>query len=263
MEDFSKYNGEETTLRKAQLRMLDILIEVDKICRKHNIQYWLDFGTLLGAVRHGGFIPWDDDLDITVMRKDYKKLRKILKEELPDNLVFQDHTTDKYYPLKFAKVRDKNSKIEESIGEEEKTQEKGIYIDIFFIEKGNIKVKNFVDYFHGRAFRRLQHYGNKKMDYFIASLIWIPSCLVVYFFRLFNFIFPSEQMIYGFGVATPGKYQLKKSNIFPIREIEFEGRRFMCVNDTNAYLTELYGSYTQIPDEKKRKRHFNKVVFYN
>ena len=82
-EDFSKYNGEGTILRKAQLRMLDMLIEVDKICRKYNIQYWLDFGTLLGAVRHQGFIPWDDDLDICVLRKDYKRLRKVLIAELP------------------------------------------------------------------------------------------------------------------------------------------------------------------------------------
>lgn len=87
-EDFSKYNGEGTTLRKAQLRMLDILIEVDKICRKHNIPYWLDSGTLLGAVRHGGFIPWDDDMDICVMRKDYKLLKKYLSEELSDKFCF-------------------------------------------------------------------------------------------------------------------------------------------------------------------------------
>ncbi|MDR3287625.1 MAG: LicD family protein, partial [Prevotellaceae bacterium] len=90
MEDFSKYNGEGTTLRKAQLRMLDILIEVDRICRKHNIQYWLDFGTLLGAVRHNGFIPWDDDVDISVMRKDRKRLKKMLVTELPANLKFQE-----------------------------------------------------------------------------------------------------------------------------------------------------------------------------
>ena len=58
MEDYSRYNGEGTVLRKAQIREVEILIEVDKICRKHNIKYWIDFGTLLGAVRHKGFIPF-------------------------------------------------------------------------------------------------------------------------------------------------------------------------------------------------------------
>ena len=89
-EEFSKYNGEGTPLRMAQLRMLAILVEVDKICRKHNITYWLDYGTLLGAVRHKGFIPWDDDVDICVMRKDYDKLRKYLQQELPEQFVFTD-----------------------------------------------------------------------------------------------------------------------------------------------------------------------------
>ena len=78
-EDLSKYNPEGSILRRAQLRELEILIEVDKICRKHNIEYFLDWGTLLGAVRHGGFIPWDDDIDISVRRKDYSRLCKVLK----------------------------------------------------------------------------------------------------------------------------------------------------------------------------------------
>lgn len=88
------YNPEGSILRKVQLKMLDILRTVDTICKKHNIEYVLDGGSLLGAVRHGGFIPWDDDLDITVMRKDFKRLRKILPKELPSNLVYQDCTTD-------------------------------------------------------------------------------------------------------------------------------------------------------------------------
>ena len=71
MEDLSRYNPEGSTLRRAQLRMLEILKVVDAICAKHGIQYTLDGGTLLGAVRHGGFIPWDDDIDIGIPREDF------------------------------------------------------------------------------------------------------------------------------------------------------------------------------------------------
>ena len=87
MEDFSRYNGENTKLRKAQLCMLDILIQFDKVCRNNNISYWLDGGTLLGAVRHQGFIPWDDDLDVCIQSKDYPKLREALIKELPKRYV--------------------------------------------------------------------------------------------------------------------------------------------------------------------------------
>ena len=89
MEDFSCYNGEGTELRKMQIRILEIMVEIDKLCRKHDIKYWLDGGTLLGAVRHGGFIPWDDDLDICMMQEDYEKFIEIAPKELPEHLLLQ------------------------------------------------------------------------------------------------------------------------------------------------------------------------------
>ena len=83
MEDFSRYNGEGTKLRRLQLRQFEMLKCLDAICRKNNISYWIDFGTLLGAVRHQDFIPWDDDVDISVLEEDYGRLRDVLKKELP------------------------------------------------------------------------------------------------------------------------------------------------------------------------------------
>ena len=83
MEDLSLYNPEGSELRRMQRKMLEILDAFDAICRKHSINYWLACGTLLGARRHGGFIPWDDDLDVTILLSDYKKLVSVLKEELP------------------------------------------------------------------------------------------------------------------------------------------------------------------------------------
>jgi lipopolysaccharide cholinephosphotransferase len=259
-EDLSRYNGENTVLRKAQLRMLDILIEVDKICRRHNITYWLDGGTCLGAVRHGGFIPWDDDLDIGLMRRDYKRLCKILKTELPDNLVFQDETTDKNYPLKFAKVRDKNSCFEDN-GLKNRLKENGIYIDIFPIERGTLKVKIFVDFFYGRAFRRLRHQLGGRKEYLIACFMYPFAYIMVLTARISG-RFIKSNLIYAYGVPNVGKYQLNKSFFVPTKPVKFENREFPAPANPEAYLRELYGDYMQIPPEDKRAVHANKIEIY-
>ena len=76
-------------LRACQLKQLSILKEVDRICRKHKLSYWLDGGTLLGAMRHGGFIPWDDDIDIGMTLEDMQAFMKVAPSELPDTLFLQ------------------------------------------------------------------------------------------------------------------------------------------------------------------------------
>ena len=92
-----RFNPDGSILRRQQMRMLELLGAVDKVCKKHNIPYWLSSGTLIGAARHQGFIPWDDDLDIEMLREDYLRLLKVLPQELPDNFVLQTHETDHNY----------------------------------------------------------------------------------------------------------------------------------------------------------------------
>ena len=93
-----------TTLRQLQMIQLEMLIEVDRICRKCNIQYNIIAGTLLGAVRHGGYIPWDDDADVALLRSEYEKFRKACKTELDKSrFVFQDHRNTRGYRWGYGK----------------------------------------------------------------------------------------------------------------------------------------------------------------
>lgn len=92
-------------LRRMQLLELDMISELDRVCRKHDISYVIYGGTLLGAVRHKGFIPWDDDADIAMLREDYKKFQKYAKELDPAICYFQDHDTEPEYIWGYAKVR--------------------------------------------------------------------------------------------------------------------------------------------------------------
>lgn len=118
------------TLKKLQETEFQILEEFDRICTKHNLKYYLGGGTLLGAVRHKGFIPWDDDLDVLMPRDDFEKFAKIYYKELNSNYFFHFINTDKTYWLPFAKIR-KNSTIFNDKNTGTISAHKGIYIDIF------------------------------------------------------------------------------------------------------------------------------------
>ena len=259
-EDFSKYNGEGTQLRKAQLKMLEILKTVDAICRKHHIDYWIDAGTLLGAVRHKGFIPWDDDIDISVKREDYKRMREIMQQELPENLVFVDWTTDKNYFDACGRVKMRNTYTEIPMYRYQKEQ--GLWVDIFPMETlSTYQEKVWGERIFGKVFRHAHNEGKavKKslLDYWITRLI----ALVLYpFAYLIISIFRwrgrrnSNLITYGFALCTV--YPKHKAEwIFPTTDIEFEGIIVRAPHDFDKYLTEFYGDYMQVPPEEKRITH--------
>lgn len=118
------------TLRQCQLKQLGILAEIDRICGRHSIRYWLDGGSLLGAVRHGGFIPWDDDIDIAMTLDDLERFKKVAPKELPASLTLQTpQSEDTKEPI--VKVRDLNSFFVEPGDDFSAGYEKGLYVDIF------------------------------------------------------------------------------------------------------------------------------------
>ncbi|HZK03807.1 MAG TPA: LicD family protein [Bacteroidaceae bacterium] len=263
-EDFSLYNGPGTTLRVAQLRMVEILREVDRVCRKNAIPYWLDFGTLLGAIRHKGFIPWDDDVDVAILSKDYKKLIKCLNRDLDKKYFVESRSTDRRHSQGFFKVVDKNTDVRYIQGESNRKYQ-GINVDIFPMERGNNRVKNMVDFCLGRIYRRLGHNVGGKVDYFLACLLWLPCKIIIALVRFYFSLRKGDMLVYSFGVEIYCTKWLNHSlgDIFPLKEIEFEGHSFFAPNNTDSYLTRAYNDYMEIPPVEKRSKHYVEINIFD
>ena len=233
-----RYNPEGSLLRRHQLRMLEILKEIDRICQKHRIDYWLSSGTLLGAVRHGGFIPWDDDLDIEMERKDYLRLLQLLPEELNDAYLLQTHGTDPGFISTYAKIRDKYSAITEH-EEDINYRYKGIFIDIFQMEVTSYPLVRLAAALHRRLvhkYNRVPYAGNgfrkfqMQINYTLLTRLLYP-CL-----RTAARIGRNKEVMhhtYGTCFLTP-RY---KSDIYPLSKLQFEDQQFPVPGNTHAYLT--------------------------
>lgn len=257
----------DTTLRQAQLVMLRMFKIIDHICRRHNLRYWMCSGTLLGAIRHKGFIPWDDDLDICMIREDYEQFLSFAKEELPDDLFLQTRETDPLYDYLAlpCKIRDKNSLIV-SNGIENKTYNMGLFIDIFpadryhleskelkkekrrksyffylckgidsELEKDNSKLKRFINYFNPFLKFLAKRYLRKSVYYINKNRLLGEDCLI------------------GHGFDTPWRRYFNYNDIFPLKEYTFEGYNFWGPQNADAYLSQLYGkTYMSPPPPEKR-----------
>ena len=131
---------DKDSLRRLQLTQLEMLKDIKKVCDKHGIRYFLSSGTLLGAVRHKGFIPWDDDLDLDMFRSDYEKFLNIAQKELGKQYFVQDWDTDNCYGFPFAKVLKEGTMLQEAVTEGTGVRD-GIFIDIFPLDFCGDKLK--------------------------------------------------------------------------------------------------------------------------
>ena len=130
MELLSLSDNQRITLKEMELR---IFREFARICDKHHLKYMLCYGSLIGAIRHQGYIPWDDDLDVCMMREDYNKLKEICKTELSGDFFFQSHDTDPEYYYLFDKIRLNGTVFRESFVSKYQIHH-GVYIDIFPVD---------------------------------------------------------------------------------------------------------------------------------
>ena len=257
MEDFSEYNSEGTTLREMQLRLLHILVEIDKVCKENDIRYWIDFGTLLGAVRHGGFIPWDDDIDITMPTEDYKKFMKIAPQALPKDLFLQTPQTDPSYKMLLSKVRDYNSFFVTPHEDFKRDYNKGLYIDIFEAVNYPTVSPKFQKRLM-RWFNKIAFFYSVKQDVTIKNHIASVTFPIIKLFlcTIWGILCLKPKNKIGYEKRfNPYGNSYRREVVFPLSSIEFEGHTFPAPNDTNAYLKSIYKDYMQIPPKEKRVTH--------
>lgn len=260
-----RFNPDGSLLRRQQMRMLEILLEVDRICKKHGIQYWLSSGTLIGAARHKGFIPWDDDLDIEMLWPDYQRLMKVLPQELPDTMALQTTATDPNYFFFYAKVRDRRSHLEESNRYDRVWREQGIYIDIFPFYRQPLWIHMLSEKAQGHVYaimnRSRDNGRDKPRDFWKVRLITHFNEKLLFPVLRFFCKLSSARETYGLGIPYHDPRYIEDT--LPLTEMEFEGHLLPVPRDTHAALTLKYGDYMRLPDIDKINLHVGKLDIWD
>lgn len=248
-------------MNPLQKKEYDILVEFDKVCKENNLQYFISAGTALGAVRHKGFIPWDDDIDVEMKRDDYEKLCRLPSNAFPDNLKLRTVYTEVQHPYMFAKLCDLNTTFVEK-GTENLDISHGVFIDIFpmdYVPRDMLK---------------------KFLQRVYAEYIWILTakyreaskpCKLLS--RILNIGYTdkrykarirwAEKRMMGrkrtdmLTMLTYGGHSIYSRMCFlnkwykPV-DIQFEDRKFPIMKGYDSYLKVNYGDYMKLPPKEER-----------
>lgn len=244
---------------------MELIMELDRICKKCAIRYNIVGGTMLGAARGGGYIPWDDDADIGFLRSEYEKFRQACRTELDrSRFYFQDYRNTRGYRWGYGKLRRKNTKFVR-LGQESMPYEQGIFIDIMPFD--NIpdntivrKIHYFECFLYRKAFwariGKNQAGGLERLAYSLLDRIPEKSLYQSYSRFIGRWMRKKTRQVRILTFPTPkGKYGYDIRWYQELSEIEFEGRRLPCANDYDGYLRYKYGDYMKLPPVEKRKVH--------
>ena len=258
----------EVDLKTLQNIELEILDEFIRVCEKNQLTYFLIGGSCIGAVRHHGFIPWDDDIDVGMPREDYEKLVEIAADELNPEYFFQNYHSEKNCGLIFGKIRKNNTILSENYSYHIHMHQ-GVWIDIFPYDQ--IGDKPELSKWDSLLISILRNIYIIKCRYKIPenrSKYLLPF---YYLIKLFAVFFPYQFLIskldhlmkkrnryeskyvYPMGGAYGNKDILPKEFINDLIEVYFEGRKVYIFKNYDAYLKRLYGNYMELPPVEKRR----------
>ncbi len=247
------YGQEE--IRKVQKRLLEMALSISQVLEKHNIPYFITYGTLLGAVRHKGFIPWDDDFDFYLFEDSYQEAMTVLRDELPDDMFLEDESSEPLYFHGWSHVKDMNSFVEcELFPQDNSYSHHGISVDLYKISK----VRKGCEDLH-RLTEHIAYLERKKSKGFIGED---------------EFESKAEELRRKIGALDVETSEdrwtylsvfvdrFDEDDLFPLKKYEFEGVSFYGPNKAEVQLSRCYGDYMTLPPMDRRVPHYSKVVFY-
>lgn len=261
---------QDNLLKEIQKAELYLLVEFDRVCREHGFTYFLDSGTALGAVRHGGFIPWDDDIDVGMPRKDYDRFMEIGQSLLPKNIFLQNRQTEKNYIRYAAKLRLEGTVFQET--DELPYEHNGFFIDIFPFDnvpskenKARRNIKFMVGLIHilksytregdcmshsilkRQMFRLLRRLPQKWFNAFEKASLR--------FARKRQDKETGKMSCYFWKMSLNKQYIFETDRMLPVKDVSFEGHDVKIMRDPDYYLTKMYGDYMQLPPVEQREYH--------
>ena len=249
-------------IRPLQMRMLKILLAIDNMCKNHHLDYCIMAGTMIGAVRHKGFIPWDDDMDVGMPRPDYELFIAHCKEWLPAPYELICGENDEVYPLPFAKVQDSSTTL---IERKHLSYLGGIYVDIFPLDAvPNNKLLQRIQYTQYEFFKQAIYLVCRdpyKHGRGISS--WIPLlCRKLFTLKglqrsvrkvLTRYDYRTSDLIADYSDGLRGVMRKEVEGVFG--PYLFEGETVMGIKNYDAYLTQIYGDYMEIPKGDHQRQH--------
>ncbi len=254
-------------LRKVQELQLGILKEVKRVCEKYKIRYFLDAGTLLGAIRHDGFIPWDDDLDIAMERSEYERFIQVAQRELGTEYFLQTQETDEHYGLPFAKVRLTGTQFLENKSKRSKAHDE-IFIDIFPYD--TMPAGHFEQKIIAFRLKVLSHLDLIKHGYEVWSGESTANMIKFIPFRLLALVFSKRYIKNKRKQIITAENKKKSQRVwiqdgqnymrwnYPAGLLEhftehvFENENFLIPAEYDTWLRITYGDYMQLPPEDQR-----------
>ncbi|MGB6178552.1 LicD family protein [Carnobacterium sp.] len=269
-----KFPGLNIKIKEAQEVQLEILLEFDRLCKKYGIQYQLFSGTLIGAIRHNGFIPWDDDIDVCMLREEYNRFLEVSIKELNKNYFLQNYHTDKNFQSQYSKIRKNHTRYVENLVQDVDMHQ-GIFIDVFpydHVRPKTLKGKAqriAIDQLKLINYCRVMRVNDveknrvlriaKKATYYILKVIPKSKMdrLITKLVCLFNN--KEEKYVGELSISTSkhmyDSFVLKKEFFYDSIDWDFEGYKFPVPRAYDEILTKNYGNYMEMPPLNEQEPH--------